>query len=122
MPTDIPTKTIQEHERLLAIIDELIATLNGLPNDIRWGETQWMEDIEILDFIRIQTISLQNAKINAIQGYYRDAYHLVRMVFEGYFTLRLVSTCCKYPLRVKIRKTSADPTGTIAQQSAIQHR
>ena len=100
--TDIITKTTQEHEHLLTIIDELIVTLKGLPSDISWGETQWMEDIEILDFIRIQTCSLQNAKSNAVQGYYRDAYHLIRMVFEGYFVLKLVSTCCKYPLRVKI--------------------
>jgi hypothetical protein len=115
----IELQTRTEHANLVSLIDKLITSIMRLPRDIKWGDSQWMEDLEILDFIRIQVLSLRNAKSNVLQGYYRDSYHLIRMVFEGYFTLRLISMCCKYPVRVKIRKSNTDPTGNIAQQNVI---
>jgi len=79
--TDIQTVTQTEHERLINLIEELIAAIKRLPDDVEWGETSYMEDVEILNFIRIQTLSLQNIKENAIRGYYRDTFHLIRMVY-----------------------------------------
>lgn len=109
MNPDIVTQTLTEHQKLVNLIGELIAALRGLPNDVQWGSSSWMQDIEILDFIRIQTLSLQNARKNTIEGYYRDAYHLIRMVFEGYFILRLISTCDKYPIRIRLKREKSDP-------------
>lgn len=109
MSETIPSITIREHEHLINVIDELIRAIKGLPGDVEWGNSSWAQDMEILDFIRIQTLSLQNAKENAIRGYYRDTYHLLRMVFEAYFVLRLISTCDKYPFRIKIRRRAHDP-------------
>ena len=120
MTSDITSQTLKEHQHLINIIDELIAALRGLPNDVQWGESSWMQDREILDFIRIQTFSLQNAKRNTIQGYYRDAYHLLRMVFEGYFILRLISTCDKYPIRIRIKREKSDPDINHARNRIIQ--
>jgi hypothetical protein len=119
MMRQIGPQTKSEHRSLVSLIDELMATIIRLPKDIKWGQSQWMDDSDVLDFIRIQVLSLRNAKANTLQGYYRDSYHLIRMVFEGYFTLRLISMCTKYPVRVKIRKSNTDPTGSIGQQNAI---
>jgi hypothetical protein len=110
MPNDIHTTTLAEHERLINLVDELIDAIVKLPDDIEWGETSHMQDVEILNFIRVQTFSLQNAKENVLRGYYRDSFHLIRMVFEAYFVLRLVSTCDKYPFRIKIRRGPHDPS------------
>ncbi len=117
---DIAARTLQEHSKLVETIVELIATLKKLPEDVQWGGSSWAQDMEILDFIRIQTISLENAKKNAVQGYYRDAYHLIRMVFEGYFILRLISTCDKYPLRIRIKRAKNDPSLNHAKDRLIQ--
>lgn len=110
MNSDIASQTLKEHQPLVNVIDELITALKGLPNDVQWGDSSWMQDMEILDFIRIQTLSLQNTNKNTIEGYYRDAYHLIRMVFEGYFILRLISTCDKYPLRIRVKRGKNDPS------------
>ena len=110
MTSDIASQTLKEHQHLINVIDELIAVIRGLPNDVQWGSASWAQDMEILDFIRIQTLSLQNAKKNTIEGYYRDAYHLIRMAFEAYFILRLISTCDKYPLRIRIKRAKNDPS------------
>jgi len=120
MSTDIPSITLREHEHLISLIDELIAAIKRLPDDVEWGNTSWAQDMEILNFIRIQTLSLQNAKDNAIKGYYRDTYHLVRMVFEAYFTLRLISTCDRYPFRIKIKRAANDPSLEHARNRTIQ--
>ena len=119
MSRKIESQTKTEHAILVGFIDELMDAIIRLPKDIKWGESQWMDDVDVLDFVRIQALSLRNAKVNVLQGCYRDSYHLIRMVFEGYFTLRLISMCTKYPLRVKIRKSINDPTGNIGQQNAI---
>lgn len=105
---DIPTITLREHEHLINLIDELIVAIKRLPDDVEWGHTSWAQDREILNFIRIQTLSLQNAKDNVVRGYYRDTYHLLRMIYEAYFVLRLVSTCDKYPFRIKIKRGKHD--------------
>jgi len=120
MNPDIATQTLTEHQGLVNLIDELITALRGLPDDVQWGDSSWMQDMEILDFIRIQPLSLQNAKKNAIEGYYRDAYHLIRMVFEGYFILRLISTCDKYPIRIRIKREKSDPDLNRAKNKIIQ--
>jgi hypothetical protein len=108
MIMDIPSMTLREHGHLINLIDELIAAIKRLPDDVEWGESSWAEDMEILNFIRIQTLSLQNAKDTAIRGFYRDTYHLLRMVFEAYFVLRLMSTCDRYPHRIKIKRKPND--------------
>jgi len=87
---------------------------------VQWGSSSWAQDMEILDFIRIQALSLQNAKRNTIEGYYRDAYHLLRMVFEGYFILRLISTCDKFPIRIKVKRMRSDPNLDHAKNRIIQ--
>ncbi len=120
MSLDIPTQTYNEHENLSKLVDNLITVLKGLRNDVQWGNSSWMQDREILDFVKIQTLSLQNAKTNIVQGYYRDAYHLIRMVFEGYFTLRLISTCDKYPIRIRVRRNKSDPDLNHAKDRIIQ--
>jgi hypothetical protein len=109
MDVDIATQTLTEHQRLIDLIDELTRALRKLPNDVHRGDSSRMQDTEILDFIRVQTLSLENAKENAIRGYYRDTYHLIRMIFEGYLILRLISTCDKYPLRIKVVRGETDP-------------
>jgi len=118
--TDIQTVTQTEHERLINLIEELIAAIKRLPDDVEWGETSYMEDVEILNFIRIQTLSLQNVKENAVRGYYRDTFHLIRMVYEAYFVLRLVSTCDKYPFRIKIKRGQHDPSLEHARNRTAQ--
>ena len=110
MSTDILSVTMREHEHLVNLIDELITAIKKLPDDIGWGDSQWLPDSEILDFIRVQALSLQHARNSIIQGYYRDAFHLIRMVFEAYFLLRLISTCDKYPFRIKIARGKRDPS------------
>lgn len=106
----IAKQTFEEHKQLIGIIDDLLAAVDKLPNDIEWGESQWLPDSEILDFIRIQALSLRHARDTVVQEYYRDAYHLVRMPFEAYFLLRLISTCDKYPIRIKIKRSKNDST------------
>jgi hypothetical protein len=118
--TDILTLTLREHEHLIILIDDLIAAIKRLPDDVVWGETSYMEDIEILNFIRIQTLSLQNMKENTLRGYYRDTFHMIRMVFEAYFVLRLVSTCDKYPFRIKVKRGKHDPSLEHAKNRIIQ--
>ncbi len=120
MNSDIASQTLKEHQHLVNVIDELITALRELPNDVQWGDSSWMEDMEILDFIRIQTLSLQNAKNNTIEGYYRDVYHLIRMIFEGYFILRLISTCDKYPIRIMVKRGKNDPDLNHAKNRIIQ--
>jgi len=117
---DIPAITLREHEHLITLIDELIGAIKRLPDDVEWGDTSWAQDVEILNFIRIQTLSLQNAKDNVVRGYYRDTYHLLRMVYEAYFILRLVSTCDKYPFRIKIKREEHDPGLERAKNKTIQ--
>ena len=106
----IAKQTFEEHRQLISVIDDLLGAIDKLPNDIEWGDSQWLPDSEILDFIRIQALSLQHARDTIVQGYYRDAYHLVRMAFEAYFLLRLISTCDKYPIRIKIKRSKNDST------------
>ena len=117
---DIPAITSREHEHLITLIDELIEAIKRLPSDVEWGNTSWFQDTEILNFIRIQTLSLQNARDNTVRGYYRDTFHLLRMVYEAYFVLRLVSTCDKYPFRIRIRRGERDPDLEHAKNRAIQ--
>ncbi len=117
---DIPAITRKEHEQLIDLIDELIIAIKRLPDDVEWGDVSWAQDMEILDFIRIQTLSLQNAKENAIRGYYRDTFHLIRMIYEAYFVLRLVSTCDKYPFRIRIKRGQHDPSLEHAKKRTIQ--
>jgi hypothetical protein len=117
---EIAAQTLKEHQQLINLIDELITTLKGLPKDVQWGESSWAQDSEILDFIRIQVLSLQNIKRNTIEGYYRDAYHLIRMVFEGYLILRLVSTCDKYPLRIRLKRAKNDPSLRYTKDRVVQ--
>lgn len=116
----ITKQTFEEHRRLVNLVDDLLATIDKLPSDIVWGNSQWLQDSEILDFIRIQALSLQHAKDSIVQGYYRDAYHLIRMVFEGYFLLRLISTCDRYPFRIKIVRAKTDPSLDYTKQRVIQ--
>lgn len=120
MTTDIPSITSKEHEHLINLIEELIVAIKRLPADVEWGETSGAEDMEILNFIRIQTISLQNAKDTTIRGFYRDTYHLLRMVFEAYFVLRLISTCDRYPVRIKIKRKPNDRSLQHAKNRLIQ--
>ncbi|MFC1965283.1 hypothetical protein ACFLWG_04730 [Chloroflexota bacterium] len=120
MTSDISSQTLKGHQCLINTIDELIVVLRRLPNDVQWGDSTWAQDMTILDFIRIQTISLENVMKNVIQGYYRDSYHLIRMIFEGYFTLRLISTCDKYPIRIEIKKGGKDTTLDDARNRMIE--
>jgi len=120
MISAIASETYKEHQRLINLIDELVVALKALPNDIEWGESSWAHDNEILNFVRIQTLTLENAKENTIRGYYRDSYHIIRMVFEGYFILRLISTCDKYPLRIRVTRAKTDPDLSSARNRIIQ--
>jgi len=120
MTSGITSETLQEHGHLVDTIDKLAESIRSLPKDVQWGSSQWAQDMEIFDFIRIQALSMQNAENNAVRGCYRDAYHLIRMVFEGYFILRLVSTCDKYPMRVRIRKAVGDSTPEEAKTRAVE--
>jgi hypothetical protein len=118
--TDIQAVTQTEHGHLISLIEKLIEAIISLPDDVQWGETSYMEDMEILNFVRIQTLSLQNARDNALEGYYRDTFHLIRMIFEAYFILRLISMCDKYPFRIKIRRGAHDPSFEHAKNRTIR--
>ncbi|MGD9115580.1 MAG: hypothetical protein PVJ61_00135 [Dehalococcoidia bacterium] len=107
---DIATQTLKEHQRLIDLVTELIVTIKKLSQDVQWGDSAWMHDYQYLDFLKVQALSLENVMGNTLQGYYRDSYHLIRMIFEGYFTLALISTCDKYPLRRKIVKGKDEPS------------
>lgn len=120
MNMDITAQTLAEHQELITLIDELIAALRKLPGDVQWGDSSWMQDTEILNFIRIQSISLENAKQNTLRGCYRDSYHIIRMIFEAYFILRLISTCDKYPLRIRVTRAKTDPDLSSARNRIIQ--
>jgi hypothetical protein len=106
----ISQQTYNEHKQLIYLTKSLISVLYKLPNQINWGESSWAHDIELLDFVRIQVISSENAMKNIIYGYYRESFHLLRMIFESYFTFRLISTCDKYRLYIKINKEKTDTT------------
>lgn len=106
----IAKQTFEEHRQLISVIDDLLEAIDRLPSDIEWGDSQWLPDSEIIDFVRIQTLSLRHAKESTIGGLYRDAYHLIRMVFEAYFLLRLISTGDKYAIRIKIKRGRNDPS------------
>lgn len=112
--------TLREHGHLINLIDELITAIKKLPDDVEWGESSWAQDMEILNFIRIQALSLQNVKDTTIRGFYRDAYHLLRMVFEAYFVLRLISTCDRYPIRIRIKRKRNDRSLDHAKNRLIQ--
>lgn len=116
----ISKQTFEEHRQLIGLIDDLLGAIDKLPGDVEWGDSAWLPDSEILDFIRIQAISLKHTRDSIIQGHYRDAYHLIRMVFEAYFLLRLISTCDKYPFRIKIARGKGDPSLEHTKQRVIQ--
>jgi len=120
MTSDIASQTLTEHQQLINLIDELILALKQLPNDVQWGNTSWAQDMEILKFIRVQTLSLENAKVNTIRGYYRDTYHIIRMIFEAYFILRLISMCDEYPIRIEIKKGKKDSSLDDARDRMIK--
>jgi hypothetical protein len=120
MISAIASETYKEHQRLINLIDELVVAIKELPNDIKWGESSWAHDNEILNFVRIQTLTLENAKENTVRGYYRDSYHIIRMVFEGYFVLRLISTCDEYPLRIRVTRARTDPDLNSARNRITQ--
>jgi hypothetical protein len=114
-------QTFREHQQLINLIEKLGEALSRLPSDVEWGDSQWSPDLGILDFIQIQALSLQHAKQSTAQGFYRDAYHLIRMPFEAYFLLRLISTCDKYPVRRKITRGKSDSSLGDAKKRAIQN-
>jgi len=116
----IAKQTFEEQRQLIGLINDLLGAIDKLPSEIEWGNSQWLPDSEILDFIRIQALSLQHARDTIIQGYYRDAYHLIRMVFEAYFLFRLIGTCDKYPFRMKIARGKRDPSLDHAKRRVIQ--
>jgi len=116
----IAKQTFEEQRQLIGLINDLLGAIDKLPSEIEWGNSQWLPDSEILYFIRIQALSLQHARDTIIQGYYRDAYHLIRMVFEAYFLFRLISTCDKYPFRIKIARGKRDPSLDHAKRRVIQ--
>lgn len=120
MVDNISSITLNEHRHLIELVDKLMEAIRKLPEDVKWGDTSWAQDVEILNFVRVQMLSLQNAKENVLGGHYRDAYHLLRMVFEAYFVLRLISTCDKYPLRIEIKRGAQDPSIEHARQRILQ--
>jgi len=111
--------TQAEHENLISLIEDLTAAIEKLPADVEWGSNACAQDAEILDYISVQTLSLRNATHNVVRAHYRDTYHLLRMVYEAYFLLRLISTCDKYPLRIKIKRGARDPNLEHAQKRVI---
>lgn len=117
----IVSQTFEDHQQLINLIEKLGEALKGLPTNIEWGESQWFPDVRILDFIQIQALSLHHAKQSTAQGFYRDAYHLIRMPFEAYFLLRLISTCDKYPVRMKITRGKSDSSLVDVKRRAIQN-
>ena len=119
MISSIRTQTVQEHNALIKQIDKLVVALNRLPNDIKWGDATWAPDMEMLNFIKVQILSLQNAKRTALLGYYRDSFHIIRMAFEGYFTCRLITTCSLYPVRIKIARKKEDANLIAAKNRII---
>jgi len=116
----ISNQTFTEHRQLISLVNDLLEAIDKLPSDIEWGNSIWFQDSEFLDFMRIQALSLQHARDTIIQGYYRDAYHLIRMVFEAYFLFRLISTCDKYPRRIKIARGKRDQSLDHARRRVIQ--
>ncbi len=120
MTSDIVKQTLSEHKKLVEVIPKLIETLTKFPNDIQWGDSTWYQDHQYIRFVKIQTLSLENAMRNILQGCYRDSYNLIRMIFEGYFTLVLISTCDKYPVRIKVIRGKKDPNLEHARDRRIK--
>lgn len=114
----VTKQTITEHGQLINLIDELLSALRRLPDDIQWPSSQWLTDSEILDFIRVQALSLEHAKQGAIAGYYKDAYNNIRMVFEAYFLLILISTCIVYTRKLKVKKGAQESSLEEARERA----
>jgi len=108
MTSAIAEQTAKEHEELLNLISELEAALTRFPRDIEWGDSVWAQDMEFLDFVHVQRISLVSAQESALKGFYREAYNTIRMVLEGYLLLRLIYTCDKYPTWYKVKRVKGD--------------
>lgn len=118
--SDISKQTLSEHEKLIEAISKLIKITTKFPDDIQWGDSTWYQDHQYLNFIKIQTLSLENALRNIIQGCYRDSYNIIRMIFEGYLILVLISTCDKYAVRIKIARSKEDPNLEHARDRRIK--
>lgn len=119
MSSAIAEQTIKEHAKLLNLINGLEAALTRFPRDIEWGDSVWAQDQEFLDFVKVQGISLVSAQESALNGFYRETYNTIRMVFESYLLLRLISTCDKFPTWYKVRRSdgeSLDEAKTKAKQ------
>ncbi|TEU05058.1 MAG: hypothetical protein E3J24_00055 [Dehalococcoidia bacterium] len=108
MPSAIAEQTIEEHEELLNLINELESALTNFPRDIVWGSSSWAQDHDFLDFVRVQRISLTSARESVLKGFYREAYNTIRMILEGYLLLRLIGTCDRYPTWYRVRRVKGD--------------
>ena len=124
MPDSIERLTSKEHKELLNLIGDLTKALLKLPRDIQWGNSTWAHDLTFRDMINFQIASVISTKETILRGCYRDAYNAIRMLYESYWLLRLISTCDKYSLKYKVERTRSDRSLNDAKekfkQQAIQ--
>lgn len=107
--------TSSEHARLLKQAKRILREIDGFNDRVDWRPMQWLPAMEMLGYIHLQGQSLRAALDLVLSGSYRDAYHQIRMVLEGYLTIRLITDCLLYPKRFKIRREQGDANLEVAK-------
>jgi hypothetical protein len=101
-------ETTQEHHKLLSLIDEVLSLTDSLPERIDWSGSVWLPDQELLGYVNFQAKSLRVVRNLVLAGHYRESYSSIRVVFEFYFLLRLVTEGVLYKRKFKIRRLQSD--------------
>lgn len=104
----IRDQALSDHPELLSLNYGLIEAMRTFEDNIKWGPSHWWQDTEFLELLQVHRLTLLAANEFALDGFYREAYNAIRMAFEGYFLLRLITTCDKYEFRWIVRRSKSD--------------
>lgn len=104
----IREEALSDHGALVELNYELLEALRAFENSIKSGPSRWWHDTEFLELLEVHRLALLSANELALDGFYREAYHIIRMALEGYFLLRLISTCEKYEFTWIVRRSKGD--------------
>lgn len=104
----IRERALSEHKSLVDLNHDLVEAIRGFQSNVQWSRPQWAQDSEFLELLGLHGLTLLSINDLALDGFYREAYNSVRMAFEGYFLLRLISTCEKYEFRYIVKRSRGD--------------
>lgn len=100
--------TLAEHRKLVEMIFRFTSAFDDLGKDIQRGDTEYYEDSKFLDHLSWQATSLGDLVDDVLNGRYRESYNNIRMIFEFYLLLDLMSTGTKYTIRYLIHRQKDD--------------